>query len=529
MKSLTIAAGAFCLLGTASTVAGAAAPVTRTTELADFARSLGVTDEDLQKFTEKYSPRNGSSSSVEGACLLAQYVLGEPQVDASIVDQTAVEVNWSQTCQIEPHCVIQPRDASDVSVSLRIVEFFGTKFAVRSGGHSPNPGWASIGQEGVLVDLQRLNGVTLSDDRAFASVGPGGRWGDVYSTLDADKVVVMGGRLPSVGVGGLMLGGGYFHVSEQFGLAADNVKNFEVVLANGTTIDANADLNQDLFWALKGGGPNFGVVTRYDLYTIPVYDVWGEILIYSVDQAEDVLRAFDEWQKDGASDFKSTIALTVSLDSITVGLVYSEPVARRPDAFSPFGNLTPLATALPPLNTTFAFVAQLLQSAFPTLPGRHDYRGYSSRIDTELTIDMYNFWREKAIAVREATGANQTFAIQHVGQHLIDQGVEKGGNPLNIPTGDQQWWTTIIDWEDEQDDEVVRSVSIETTKKWKELGQSRGSHLDFEYMNDASRDQNPLRSYGAANLDRLKSIAASYDPKQVFQTQQNGGFLVSRA
>ncbi|GKT43289.1 FAD-dependent monooxygenase yanF [Colletotrichum spaethianum] len=527
MKSLTILVAAIWVSGTAATVVGTAAPRDirargNITGFEDFARSLGVGDDDLQAIATKYGSAKQIPKSAGVACLLAQYALGESQVDTSSLNQTVVDENWSQTCQIEPYCIIQPRNAGDVSTSLRIIDFFAAKFAVRSGGHSPNPGWASIGREGILVDLQRLNQVQLSDDRSFASVGPGGRWGDVYSTLDAQKAVVIGGRLPSVGVGGLILG-------EQFGLAADNVKNFEIVLGNGTISEVNANKNQDLFWALKGGGPNFGIVTRYDLYTVPVYEVWGEILIYSVDQAEDIIRAFDEWQKNGATDFKSAIALTISLDSITLGLVYSEPSAQRPAVFSPFEDLTPLLVALPPVNTTFAFVAQLLGSAFPTLPGRHDYRGHSSRIDTEVTIDVYRFWREKALDVRNATGANQTFAIQHVGDHLIQQGVQKGGNPLNIPAGKQQWWTTIIDWEHEEDDARVRAVSIETTAKWEELGESRGSNLAFVYMNDASRDQNPLRSYGAANLDKLKGIAAKYDPKQVFQKQQNGGFLVSRA
>lgn len=90
-------------------------------------------------------------------------------------------------------------------------------------------------------------------------------------------------------------------------------------------------------------------------------------------------------------------------------------------------------------------------------------------------------------------------------------------------------WTTLINWEKASDDEKVRSVSIETTAKWQQLGQERGLDLPFVFMNDASRDQNPLASYGQENLERLRQISLKYDEKQLFQKLQNDGFLLSKA
>ena len=100
-----------------------------------------------------------------------------------------------------------PSTAQDVSRTLKIVKFFQVKFAVRSGGHSPNPGWSSIDNPGILIDLQKLNQIEVSADRKIASLGPGGRWGDVFAALDPYGVSVIGGRIPHVGVGGLILGG----------------------------------------------------------------------------------------------------------------------------------------------------------------------------------------------------------------------------------------------------------------------------------------------------------------------------------
>lgn len=135
-------------------------------------------------------------------------------------------------------------------------------------------------------------------------------------------------------------------------------------------MDASADQNDDLFWALKGGGPNFGIVTRFDLYTIPVLDIWGKVQIFSTDMAFELLEAFDEWQNDGASDIKSTVAFDISLDYITLGLLYSEPTASTPTAFAPFDDLVPLEVTVPAINTTFSEVYTLLSATESTAPAR---------------------------------------------------------------------------------------------------------------------------------------------------------------
>lgn len=94
-----------------------------------------------------------------------------------------------------------------MSKALKIVKFFETKFSVRSGGHSPNPGWSNVDNDGLLIDLRRINQLSVSSDSSVVSLGPGIRWGDVYNALDPYGVSVIGGRIPQVGVGGLLLGG----------------------------------------------------------------------------------------------------------------------------------------------------------------------------------------------------------------------------------------------------------------------------------------------------------------------------------
>lgn len=469
-----------------------------------------------------------ASALLQLACFSAEICLGADSVDSSPVNHTEVDGNWSEACWQSPSCAVIPSTTENVSKVFKIIKFFQTKFAIRSGGHSPNPGWSSIDKSGLLIDLRKLNQVKVSDDRKIASLGPGGRWGDVFAALDPYGVSVIGGRIPHVGVGGLILGGGYFHFSGQYGLAADNVQNFEVVLADGSVVNANQQQNTDLFWALKGGGSNFGVVTRFDLYTIPVQGIWYQVTIHAKDQVPSILEAFAEWQeKGGASDVKSTVALIVGLETTTLGLIYSEHT-EKPAAFEPFYSITPATIAVPPTNGTVLTITQILGTTFSNAPMRHDYRGAASKIDAQLYKDVYKFWREQAVATHEATGANMTFVLQPVPKNLVDQGVAKGGNPLGLPRVNHQWWTTLVDWQNASDDTRVRAAPIAVTEKWRELGEQRGLNVPFLFMNDGSRDQSPLSLYGVENLAKLKGVSKKYDPSQMMQRLQNGGFLLAK-
>jgi hypothetical protein len=174
---------------------------------------------------------------------------------------------------------------------------------------------------------------------------------------------------------------------------------------------------------------------------------------------------------------------------------------------------------------------------------RHDYRGASSKIDADLYKSVYSVWKDEATAAHATTGANMTFVLQHIPKNVVDRGNANGGNTLGLEPISQQCkctsksyqtrliregWTTLVDWNDQKDESIARGVGIATTKKWDELSTARNLQVPFLYMNDASRDQSPLETYPAANIQRMKTIAAKYDPLQVFQTLQNDGFLLSK-
>jgi FAD/FMN-containing dehydrogenase len=167
--------------------------------------------------------------------------------------------NRSGTSQLNPKCIFSPSAPSEVALSMKIITLTKSRFSIRSGGHNPNRGWSNTDARGLLIDLYRLNKVELSADKRTAKVGPGNRWLAVYQTLNGTGVTVLGGRTPDVGVGGVIIGGGIPSFSSEYGLVCDMVDNFEVVLADSRIVNANRDENPDLFWALKGGGANFGI------------------------------------------------------------------------------------------------------------------------------------------------------------------------------------------------------------------------------------------------------------------------------
>lgn len=171
---------------------------------------------------------------------------------------------------------MQPHTTQEVSTVLTALLGTGPEIcngagdwhiAIRAGGH--NLGDSNNIANGVTIDLQYLNSTSYNAKTNIASIGPGAKWEDVYASLHEYGVVATGGRDGDVGVGGFLLGGGSTYYMAKQGFGCDSIANFEVVLANGTIVDANKDQNADLWRALKGGGSNFGFVTRYDMEALP--------------------------------------------------------------------------------------------------------------------------------------------------------------------------------------------------------------------------------------------------------------------
>lgn len=213
--------------------------------------------------------RDSSDNSAK-ACSQLKATFPNNYVDSSSSNYTAErDVNWSTNCRLPATCFFIPSNTEQVSKGLAIVTNARSQFSVRNGGHNPNPYFASI-THGVLFDLSHINSLVLSSDNTILRAGSGNRGGDIQRTADSVGRSGVTGIDSEPGITGLIVGGGYTHFSQLNGLPTDNVVNFEVVLGNSSVVNANATHNTDLYRALRGGGNNFGIITRLDLRTSPV-------------------------------------------------------------------------------------------------------------------------------------------------------------------------------------------------------------------------------------------------------------------
>ncbi|PBK85360.1 FAD-binding domain-containing protein [Armillaria gallica] len=176
-------------------------------------------------------------------------------------------------------CSVEPGSAEDVGIILGILGKTKTPFGIKGGGHSANLGFSST--TGVQIAMARFNEVTYESATQTAVIGAGNIWDDVYEILNAQGVNVVGVRESGVGVAGLILGGGYSYLSNQYGLALDNVVAYELVAPNTTVVTVTEESDPDLFFSLKGGFNNYGIVTRFTLKAYPQGAVWGGAASYN--------------------------------------------------------------------------------------------------------------------------------------------------------------------------------------------------------------------------------------------------------
>ena len=239
-----------------------------------------------------------------------------------------METYWSLSAALEPWCMVMPKTVDDVSAAITTIVENQCPFGIRGGGPGTHALANSL-EEGVTIDMGKsittqpsnlvscvnrignFNETTYDKDTKIASVGPGGHWGDVYDALTPQGVTVTGGRAGSVGVGGFLTGGGNSFHSASHGFACDQVQNFELVLADGSVVNANKDENADLWQSLKGGSGNFGLVTRYDLYAIEFEDpsepyIWGGIVGYDYAQTVPIIDAFVNFTDNVPNDVYSS-------------------------------------------------------------------------------------------------------------------------------------------------------------------------------------------------------------------------------
>ncbi|KJA16702.1 hypothetical protein HYPSUDRAFT_47071 [Hypholoma sublateritium FD-334 SS-4] len=218
-------------------------------------------------------------------------------------------------------CSVQPGTAQDAANILKIVGAARTPYAIKSGGHATNPGWSST--TGVQISTSRFNTATYDPNTGLARVGTGQQSENAYSQLEPFNVSIAAGRVSGVGVGGFTLGGGYSWVTNQVGVSCDTVHQFEVALPTGKVVNATNTTNSDLFFGLKGGGNNFGLVTFITYEAVAQPAVWGGLVVITgAGNIAAVSQAISDFQ-DHNTDPKAAVGVTYGFDPAQGGLFVS--------------------------------------------------------------------------------------------------------------------------------------------------------------------------------------------------------------
>lgn len=429
-----------------------------------------------------------------------------------------------------------PKSAADVSEFVLIMDHLQNQFAILGGGHMPISLYNNANSSGVLLSASNLTTLSLSSDNSTLSIGAGERWDDVAEYLAPYGLAAVGGRVGEVGVPGYLLGGGISFYSSQYGFGADNVVMYECVLASGLVVEVTAvNKYSDLFWALKGGGNSFCLVTRFDVkvYTSPL--VWVGIAEYDSSEREAYLNAVYTFGAYGSQDSKAAIIPTTVTIPAANETAYA--AARFYDAvvvnMTVFENFT--APVLPPVVDTFAY--QPLSTYFtqtdPLEPDglRQEFRTLPFVVNQTGVDYVHDTFLSQISQLSTVTNLSASFTFQPITKHFIQAGINAGGNPQGVDISKAPYFWVVFNWSwiDEADDASVHAFAVSITQQINAQLTAWGLQGGYTYMNDAGLGQQVFQSYPAANLARLKSIRTKYDPAKVFTNLLPGGWKVANA
>lgn len=302
-----------------------------------------------------------------------------------------------------------PETAEDVSEAVRILAKHtasgSCEFAIRSGGHTSWAGASNIAG-GVTLDLRRLNSIDLSEDGETVRVGSGATWDAVYRKLDPLGRSVAGGRVAGVGVGGLTLGGGISHLSPQHGWTCDTVRNYQVVLSDGTVANANEDENQDLFFALRGGGNSFGIVTHIDFETYEQGLIWSASLMCGTSALDANIKEFVRLSAADECDERASFLLSfayigsMNLSAIANTLLYTDAVVSPPV----YQNLMKLPALQVTMGLKDMTTLSVESEAMVPKGARSLYRTHTV-VSTEAMLQaVHRVWSDAVSAIRNVPG-----------------------------------------------------------------------------------------------------------------------------
>ncbi|KAF1847782.1 FAD-binding domain-containing protein [Cucurbitaria berberidis CBS 394.84] len=469
------------------------------------------------------------------ACRSLKFIFGDDLVETQTEPTYNAFVNsfWSaQQREITPQCIFKPEKALDVSTTVLISRLTQCPFAAKSGGHSAVPGGSNV-DGGITISFEKMSKIALSADKKIASFQPGHTWFDIYTALEAENLAVVGGRVSSVGVGGLTLGGGISYFSSVYGLACDNVESYELVTASGPIITVSETEFPDLYWALRGGGNNFGIVTQFNVATIPrAPTMWGGMRSYLAPSFPALINAFYNLGVNAKIDGKAHQILSFAWAGLQVAqleLEYADPIPDAPILAE--YNAVPGAVAD---QTAVRSLAQLTTALAGPASGpglRQAFWTWTVKLDKEMATLAKDIFFEELPSIVNATNLIPAVSLQVLTEPLLEKTATKGGNTLGLDAKDGPLLLALvaIKWSNSADDDRINRFAARVKDRALAAATAQGKASPYLYMNYGSPYQNVVAGYGPENQARLKAISEKYDPTNVFERLQPGYFKLDGA
>jgi hypothetical protein len=415
-----------------------------------------------------------------------------------------------------PALIARCADADDVATAVGFARDHGLLLAIRGGGHNG----AGLGtcDDGVVIDLSLLKDIEVDPGNKTVRVGGGCTWAEVDAATNEHGLATPSGVIGTTGVGGLTLGGGLGHLTRKCGLTIDNLLEAELVLASGEGVRASAGENPDLYWAIRGGGGNFGVVTSFTFRLHEVGTVIGGPTFWPVEQGAEILSAYREFLPSAPRELSGFFAFhtvppgppfpeEIHLRKVC-GIVWCYVGAEQDAAAA----MSPLLDAVPaPLMHGVAPMPHpMLQSAFDAL--------YPKGEQWYWRADFINEIPDEAVAIHQRFGEAMPTMKSTMHMYPID------GAAHDVGAADTPWSYREANWSlvfagvdpDPANAGAVRKWSIDYSEALRPYS-AGGGYLNM--MMDEGQER--VRASYRDNYDRLARIKAQYDPENLFRVNQN--------
>jgi FAD/FMN-containing dehydrogenase len=425
---------------------------------------------------------------------------------------------WNRMVARVPGLVIQPATARDVSTAVHFARDHRLLLAVKGGGH--NIAGTSMVEDGVTLDMSRMRHVAVDPAARLAHVGAGCLLRDVDRATQDHALATVLGFVSETGVAGLTLGGGFGYLTRRFGWAADNLEEVEIVTADGEVRTANRAEHPDLFWAVRGGGGNFGVVTRF---TFRLHEVGptitGGLVLWGAERAEEVLASYRELTESAPRELTAAAVVLTAPPApfvpepwhgkLAVGMLVCHSGADPEDDLEP---VRALGAPIADLIDEKPYIAQqsLLDDSPSEAKGMHQY--WKAEYLPALSADFLDAFRDAALQVTSPLAYSVIFPIGGALNERAEDDGAVGNRDARFISGFSGVWPP--------GDPRAETHRVWVRKAWDAIRpfSTGGNYVNFQLAeDDAART---AAAYGK-NYPRLQRVKARYDPENLFRANRN--------